>query len=123
MSIPGNAKVCQEVKNLIFSLPFADFEFSSRNYTPQQRNFNNTLTRELLELASNHGYAFEGFTFAMVRDRIRCYFKSYVQSAKKRGIIVGYASKVDPSSREGLEGSAEMRQSSSDSWETSVINS
>ena len=25
-----------------------------------------------------------------VRDRIRCYYKSYVQSSKKRGVIVGF---------------------------------
>jgi hypothetical protein len=60
------------------------FEYSSRNYTSEQRKYNNSLTRELLDLAAGEGYIFEDFTFAMVRDRIRCYFKSYSQSMKKR---------------------------------------
>ena len=29
--------------------------------------------------------------FVTVRDRIRCYYKSYVQSKRKKGIKVGYA--------------------------------
>ena len=60
------------------------FEYSSRNYTAEQRNFNNALTRGLLDLAAKEGYIFEEFTFSQVRDRIRCYFKSYSQSAKKK---------------------------------------
>ena len=48
-----------------------------------------------MELASEHGYVFDTdtFSFVTVRDRIRCYFKSYVQSAKKRGLIIGYAAR------------------------------
>lgn len=60
------------------------FEHSSRNYTAEQRKYNNALTRGLLDLASSEGYVFEEFTFSMVRDRIRCYFKSHSQSAKKK---------------------------------------
>jgi len=60
------------------------FEYSSRNYTAEQRKYNNGLTRGLLDLASNEGYVFEEFTFSMVRDRIRCYYKSHSQSAKKK---------------------------------------
>ncbi|KAG7367133.1 hypothetical protein IV203_029803 [Nitzschia inconspicua] len=60
------------------------FQFSSRNYTPEQRKYNNGLTRGLLELAAKEGYIFEDFTFSMVRDRIRCYYKSHSQSAKKK---------------------------------------
>ena len=60
------------------------FEFSSRNYTAEQRKYNNTLTRGLLELAANEGYIFEDFTFSMVRDRIRCYYKSHSQSSRKK---------------------------------------
>lgn len=39
-----------------------------------------------------HGYAFDlvDFNFVAIRDRIRCFYKSYVQNCKKRGIIVGY---------------------------------
>mmetsp|Transcript_80151 Transcript_80151/g.120470 ORF Transcript_80151/g.120470 Transcript_80151/m.120470 type:complete len:243 (+) Transcript_80151:253-981(+) len=60
------------------------FEYSSRNYTAEQRKYNNDLTRGLLDLAASEGYAFEDFTFSMVRDRIRCYYKSHSQSAKKK---------------------------------------
>lgn len=60
------------------------FEYSSKNYTAEQRKYNNGLTRGLLELASKEGYVFEDFTFSMVRDRIRCYYKSHSQSAKKK---------------------------------------
>ena len=53
------------------------------------------MTENLLELATAHGYIFDtvDFGFVTVRDRIRCYFKSYVQSAKKRGILMGYAAR------------------------------
>jgi len=57
---------------------------SQWNYTAEQKRYNNRLTTELLDLAAGHGYQFEGFTFAAIRDRIRCYYKSYVQASKKR---------------------------------------
>ena len=82
---------------------------SALNYTIQQKQYNNRLTERLLELAAEHGYVFdeEAFSFAMVRDRIRCYFKSYVQSAKKRGVIIGYAArKAGLLTEEDLEKSA-----------------
>jgi hypothetical protein len=68
---------------------------SALNYTVQQKQYNNRLTSRLLELASENGYVFDEreFSFVTVRDRIRCYFKSYVQSAKKRGILMGYAAR------------------------------
>jgi hypothetical protein len=66
---------------------------SALNYTIQQKQYNNQLTVQLLELATRHGYRFDvsEFSFVTVRDRIRCYYKSYVQSAKKRGVLMGYA--------------------------------
>jgi hypothetical protein len=54
------------------------------NYTAEQKRYNNWLTQGLLDLAAEEGYIFEDFTFAAVRDRIRCYYKSYVQAAKKK---------------------------------------
>lgn len=68
---------------------------STLNYTLQQKKYNNMLTEQMIQLASQHGYVFDhdGFSFVTVRDRIRCYYKSYVQSLKKRGIVCGYAAK------------------------------
>jgi len=85
---------------------------SALNYTIQQKQYNNRLTERMLELAAEHGYIFDEseFSFVTVRDRIRCYFKSYVQSAKKRGIIIGYAArKAGLLSTEELERSAERK--------------
>lgn len=83
---------------------------SALNYTVQQKQYNNRLTERLLELAGEHGYVFDDveFSFVTVRDRIRCYFKSYVQSAKKRGIIIGYAAR-----KAGLLTSDELEKSAS----------
>mmetsp|Transcript_5850 Transcript_5850/g.11958 ORF Transcript_5850/g.11958 Transcript_5850/m.11958 type:complete len:621 (+) Transcript_5850:273-2135(+) len=63
-------------------------EHSSKNYTAEQKQYNNWLTERLLEVADNHNYAFdpEDFNFVAIRDRIRCYYKSFVQTARKRGM-------------------------------------
>jgi len=54
------------------------------NYTKAQKIYNNKLTQGLLELAGQEGYIFDSFTFAQVRDRIRCFYKSFVQATKKK---------------------------------------
>ena len=61
----------------------------------QQRKYNNCLTLRMIKLAAKCGYCFDNseFSFVTVRDRIRCYYKSYVQSMKKRGVIIGYAAR------------------------------
>lgn len=81
---------------------------SAMNYTSQQKEYNNRLTERLLELAADCGYVFdeESFSFVSIRDRIRCYFKSYVQSKKKRGLILGYAAR-----RKGLITEEELEKS------------
>lgn len=60
---------------------------SSMNYTAEQKQYNNWLTEQLLAVAAEHHYVFdqEEFNFVAIRDRIRCYYKSYVQTARKRG--------------------------------------
>lgn len=69
---------------------------SALNYTAEQKHFNNQLTEGLLELAAKLNYVFDEtcFNFVTVRDRIRCYYKSYVQSSKKRGVVVGFSNNM-----------------------------
>ncbi len=61
------------------------------NYTAEQKQYNNWLTERLLEVAQEYNYVFdpEEFNFVAIRDRIRCYYKSYVQTARKRGLMSG----------------------------------
>lgn len=63
-------------------------EHSSKNYTAEQKQYNNWLTERLLAVAEQNNYIFdpEDFNFVSIRDRIRCYYKSYVQTARKRGM-------------------------------------
>jgi hypothetical protein len=60
---------------------------SALNYTAEQKQYNNWLTERLMDAAARHHYVFdpEEFNFVAIRDRIRCYYKSYVQTARKRG--------------------------------------
>lgn len=68
---------------------------STLNYTIQQKQYNNHLTKQMIELAAQYNLVFDDtdFSFVAIRDRIRCYYKSYVQSLKKRGILLGYAAR------------------------------
>eukprot|EP00814_Leptocylindrus_danicus_P019840 CAMPEP_0116032412 /NCGR_PEP_ID=MMETSP0321-20121206/18153_1 /TAXON_ID=163516 /ORGANISM="Leptocylindrus danicus var. danicus, Strain B650" /LENGTH=332 /DNA_ID=CAMNT_0003507841 /DNA_START=212 /DNA_END=1210 /DNA_ORIENTATION=- len=90
---------------------------SALNYTVQQKQYNNMLTERLLELAAHHGYVFDerDFSFVTIRDRIRCYYKSYVQSSKKRGVIIGYAAR-----RAGLLTKDDLEKSASKAGEVVI---
>ena len=81
---------------------------SSMNYTAEQKQYNNWLTERLLEVAAEHHYAFdpEEFNFVSIRDRIRCYYKSYVQTARKRGLNL-------PTNLDGTDGSGTAASSGS----------
>jgi len=63
---------------------------SARNYTAEQKQYNNWLTDRLLEVAERHRYEFdpEDFNYVGIRDRIRCYYKSYVQTTRKRNMAL-----------------------------------
>lgn len=91
----ANSLFIQQLEAFLIANREEYLRHSALNYTIQQKHYNNQLTERLLELAADHGYVFddEAFSFVTVRDRIRCYFKSYVQSAKKRGVVIGYAAR------------------------------
>jgi hypothetical protein len=78
---------------------------SSKNYTAEQKQYNNWLTEQLLEVAERHRYVFdpEEFNFVAIRDRIRCYYKSYVQTARKRGLQLPTCSKNAKRAKTGDE--------------------
>ena len=77
-----------ELERFLISNRDEYLKHSSMNYTAEQKQYNNWLTERLLEVAAEHHYAFdpEDFNFVAIRDRIRCYYKSYVQTARKRGL-------------------------------------
>lgn len=73
-----------ELENLLISRRAEYLKISfEHNYTPYQKEYNNMLTEQVLERASSEGYVFERFSFPQLRDRVRSYFKSYLQAVKK----------------------------------------
>jgi hypothetical protein len=63
---------------------------SALNYTAEQKQYNNWLTERLMDLAAHHHYVFDPdeFNFVAIRDRIRCYYKSYIQTARKHNQLI-----------------------------------
>ncbi len=56
---------------------------SALNYTLEQKLYNNRLTGRMIVFAKSRGYVFDPdfFTFVKIRDRIRCYYKTYKKCA------------------------------------------
>lgn len=79
-------KAYPELEEFLIAKREEYLSYSAKNYTIEQRDYNNRLTSLLLEHAEASGYPtlFESCTFSAVRDRIRSYYKSYVQSFKRR---------------------------------------
>ena len=70
---------------------------SAMNYTVRQKEYNNRLTERMMDVSKRYGYVFhkDDFDFATIRNRIRCYYKSFVQANKKKGICVSYAAQKE----------------------------
>ena len=108
-------------------------KMSSRNYTVEQKQFNNTLTERLIALAEKQGYVFdpEDFNFVAIRDRIRCYYKSYVQTARKRGLMLpsdksktdreGKAAEEGPARKETGDNEKEQTKEEEESMELQIV--
>lgn len=65
-------KTYPELENYLIEHRAKYLQFSSeKNYTRDQKRYNNRLTQGLIALATESGYVFEGFSFPAIRDRIR----------------------------------------------------
>jgi len=99
-----------ELENFLIEHREEYLRHSAMNYTAEQKLFNNDLTKKLLEVADKFDYEFDpaDFNFVAIRDRIRCYYKSYVQNCKKRGIAVGYDSTGNKKRKLSMDGDLEF---------------
>lgn len=93
-----------ELENILISNRREYLSFSSRNYSPAQKKFNNNLTAAIIKTADDCGYKFspQHFDFSAVRDRIRCFYKSYVQGEKKR-LFAALAAATSAEERRALQ--------------------
>mmetsp|Transcript_638 Transcript_638/g.872 ORF Transcript_638/g.872 Transcript_638/m.872 type:complete len:335 (+) Transcript_638:96-1100(+) len=75
------------LENILFGRMAEYYQFSSNSrQSKNQQAYNNSLVEKVRSAATIHGYTFDPtfFTDKRLRDRVRCFFKTHLQNAKKR---------------------------------------
>jgi len=75
------------LENILFDQMAEYYQFSSNSrQSKNQQAYNNSLVEKVRSIAASHGYTFDPAFFSdkRLRDRVRCFYKTHLQNAKKR---------------------------------------